>query len=113
MVQRRPYPSRSGFFGVLMLLSVSGCATTPSPEAARVRIVQDATQVSGCQLLGEVKGSSLAPLVGVVGHTMDNARTEMRDKAVAQGGNVVLITQNNANTYGTWLYGEAYRCPPQ
>ena len=37
----------------------------------------------------------------------------MRDKAVAQGGNVVLITQNNANPYGTWLYGEAYRCPPQ
>ena len=56
MVQRRPYPSRSGFFGVLLLLSVSGCATTPSPEAARVRVVQDATQVSGCQLLGGGEG---------------------------------------------------------
>lgn len=111
MVQRRPYPSRRGFFGVLMLLSVSGCATTPTPEAAQVRLVNEVSQVAACRRLGEVRGRSTAPMIGWTAHTIDNARTKLREGAVKQGGNTVLVTQSAPDVYGTSMYGDAYACP--
>ena len=113
MVQRRPYPSRSGFFGVLMLSEREWLCHNAVPGSGA------SAHCAGCHAGEWVSAPRRGE--GVIARAVGGRRWAYdgqcpdgdADKAVAQGGNVVLVTQNNANTYGTWLYGEAYRCPPQ
>jgi uncharacterized protein DUF4156 len=82
----------------------------PTPAARTVRLVEDRSVVATCRLIADVKGGQYAPVVGAVAHTIDNARTQLREDAARQGANVVVITQRVENAYGTWMYGEAYAC---
>lgn len=108
--------SRWADWAVLVVLPClclsAGCTMTSTPEAAQVRLVNELSQVAACRRLGEVRGRSTAPMIGWTAHTIDNARTKLRDGAVKQGGNTVLVTQSAPDVYGTSMYGDAYACPP-
>ena len=94
-----------------LLVAGVGCATLQlTPEARGVRIVRDQSLVADCRLIDEVNGGQYAPVIGAVEHTIENARTLIREDAARKGGNVVLVTERTANVYGTWLHGEAYAC---
>ena len=94
--------------------TLGGCVTMePTPEARAVRLVQEQSFVATCRWVAEVKGGQYAPVIGAVAHTIENARTLMREEAAQRGANVVLVTQRTESVYGTWMYGEAYACPGQ
>ena len=98
--------------GLGVAATLVGCVTLePRPEARAVRLVQDRSLVAGCRWVAEVKGGQYAPFIGAVAHTLDNARTRLKEATAEVGGSVVLVTQHDANPWGTWMYGEAYRCP--
>jgi hypothetical protein len=59
----------------LMTLVLAGCASSEQP--VRVRVVEDANLVRGCQVLGTVS---------------DNDLGDLQEKAARLGGNVVLMT---------------------
>lgn len=88
-------------------LAVSGCATRQSQQAAEV-LTADERMVDGCQLLGEVDGSSgwggVAASKG-----MNNARNEAREKAARLGATHV-VWMNMAGGYTPYAVGRAYRC---
>ena len=65
----------------LLAAAAGGCASgskaVSSTDAARVRVVNDASQVQGCQVLGTVA---------------DNDFEDLQRKAAKVGGNVALMT---------------------
>ncbi len=94
----------------LMSVLLAGCAPTSNEEraqAARVRIVNNADAVRGCQAIGSVT---------------DDDMQDLQKKAARLGGNVALVTLQSQGargafgTYGggfrvrTYTTAEVYRC---
>jgi hypothetical protein len=95
-------------FCLLLLLSIiSGCATSRSIEASKIREADIAT-VSGCKYLGEVHGSSgwgnLAASVG-----MANAKNEAWEKAAELGATHIVWNQIVGGSSPS-VSGKAYHC---
>jgi hypothetical protein len=92
---------------VLFVMSLSGCATTPSVEAAKVADA-DESSVVDCRFVGEVQGSSgwgnLAASTG-----MENAKNEAREKA-AKLGATNIVWQSVSGGYSPYATGRAYAC---
>ena len=88
-----------------LLAAVScGCASGSKPvssaDAARVRVVNDPTQVRGCQVLGTVA---------------DNDFEDLQRKAAKVGGNVALMTPDRKAKGGyfgmqDYMTADVYRC---
>ena len=84
------------------------------PEATSIELVTG--QPEGCQPLGDVIGS--ASVEGDKEQAMQEARSDVRNKAVALGAtHVVLQSTSNEKKGGVWgaryeitLSGVAYRC---
>lgn len=104
-----------------------GCAATPPvPGSERVRIT---TTEPGkeCKFLGDVTGNQGNFLTGGVTSNENletGARNNLKNKAVAMGGNVVLMLTQRAGQTGSYgqyggsntqtnvtLSGNVYRCP--
>ena len=96
-----------GWFGFLVVFFFSGCATTPSTPAQRVKI-SDPAGVSGCKMVADVHGSSgwgnLAASTG-----MQNAKNEALEQAASAGATHIVWT-NVAGGYSPFATGKAYRC---
>ncbi|MCI0557757.1 MAG: DUF4156 domain-containing protein [Nitrososphaera sp.] len=94
-------------FASSLALSSSGCATTPSPAAARIQPADQSTVV-GCTFVGDVSGSSgwgnIAASQG-----MQNAKNEGLEQASAMGATHVVWV-NIAGGYSPYANGKAYRC---
>ena len=73
-------------------------AVAPVPGAEKVRLTRNASEVSTCSAVGNIRVSSSG----------SNARTEFRNVVVGFGGNIGLVTSGP-----TWapVEGFAYRCP--
>jgi hypothetical protein len=81
---------------------VSACVTL-APGAEKVRITKDASDVSGCTAVGSVN-----TLGGPQGPSqIADSSTELRNQALAFGGNVVFVTSSTLNVPNE---GVAYRC---
>jgi len=83
----------------LFALSVAGCAST-SPPPAGVLVVDDASRVSGCRVLGTVA---------------DNQLDDLQKKAAKLGGNVALMTPQRTSKGGyfglqDYMTADVYRC---
>lgn len=83
----------------MMLLVLVGCASS-SNEAGRVRVVNDATLVRGCQVIGTVA---------------DNELEDLQKKAARLGGNVALLTPQRVSKGGyfglqDYMTADVYRC---
>ena len=73
-------------------------AVAPVPGAEKVRLTRNASEVSTCSAVGNVRVNSSG----------SNARTEFRNMVVGLGGNIGLVANGP-----TWepVEGVAYRCP--
>jgi len=73
-------------------------AVAPAPGADKVRLTRNASEVSACSAVGNVR----------VNASGSSARTEFRNIVVGFGGNIGLVTSGP-----TWapVDGIAYRCP--
>ncbi len=90
--------TRSGALTWLAALVLAGCAS--SDDLARVRVVNDAGLVHGCQILGTVA---------------DNELEDLQKKAARIGGNVVLMTPKRVTKGGyfglqDYMTADVYRC---
>jgi hypothetical protein len=89
-------------FITVCVIFVSACVT-PAPGAEKVRITKDASDVSGCAAVGSVN-----TLSGPQGPSqIADSSTELRNQALAFGGNVVFVTSSTLNVPNE---GVAYRC---
>ena len=92
---------------VALALTLSSCATTPSPQASRV-LDADEKMVGSCTFLAQVQGSSgwgnAAASVG-----MENARTEAREKAAKLGASHIVWAAISGG-YAPYVSGRAYKC---
>ena len=90
----------------LLAAAAGGCASggskaVSSTDASRVRVVNDASQVRGCQVLGTVA---------------DNDFEDLQRKAAKAGGNVALMTPERKAKGGyfglqDYMTADVYRCP--
>jgi hypothetical protein len=73
-------------------------AVAPAPGAEKVRVTRNASEVSTCSAVGNIRVNSSG----------SNARTEFRNGVVSFGGNAGLVTSGPM-----WapVEGIAYRCP--
>lgn len=96
-----------GCCGSLIAFLFTGCATTLSTSAQRVK-TSDPSEVSGCKLVADVHGSSgwgnLAASTG-----MQNAKNEALEQAASAGATHIVWT-NVAGGYSPFATGNAYRC---
>jgi LDH2 family malate/lactate/ureidoglycolate dehydrogenase len=94
-------------FSIVIILMVSGCATTLTPSAARI-MDADMKVTENCQFVGDVHGSSgwgnLAASTG-----MENAKNEAKEKAAAMGATHIVWT-GMAGGYSPYASGKAYLC---
>ena len=99
--------NKIAFILIMLSLIVSGCATSRSVGASRIREA-DSTTVSGCKYLGDVHGSSgwgnLAASVG-----MENAKNEAWERASELGATHIVWNQISGG-YSPYVSGKAYYC---
>jgi curli biogenesis system outer membrane secretion channel CsgG len=86
---------------VALTVALSSCvvvAVAPVPGSETVRVTRNASEVSTCSAVGNIK----------VNASGSNARTEFRNAVVGFGGTAGLVTIGPA-----WepVGGIAYRCP--
>ena len=87
-----------------VLLCLSGCATTPSQSAARVKDA-DMKMIENCQFLGDVHGTSgVGALFASVG--IENAKNEAREKAASMGA-THIVWSSIAGGEGPYVSGKA------
>jgi len=98
------------FVFLILTIFLFSCATTPSPQASRIREASSA-QVQRCEFLGNVKGSSgLSGIFREAGY--ENALNELYDNAAKLGATHVVVQHKDANYWasGQYLRGEAFKC---
>lgn len=95
-----------------LAVTLAGCVYTKlHPGADAVRVTANSAAVEGCELLGEVKGADfLNGGIGGKSAGQENTDRRLKNKALALGGNVVHIRDEESNYYGTTARGEVYRC---
>ena len=85
---------------VALAVGLASCvvAVTPVPGSEKVRLTRNASEVSTCSVVGNIR----------VNASGSNARTEFRNMVVGFGGNIGLVTSGP-----TWapVEGFSYRCP--
>jgi len=101
---------------LLLLLFLVGCNATNTlePSASKVRIYNKIENKTTCKYLGEVIGSEgvLYNFLFISNHDLTmGARSDLRNKAHALGGNVIEI-ENNPVAYqtSTVFVGNVYEC---
>jgi hypothetical protein len=85
---------------VALAVGLMSCvvAVAPVPGAEKIRLTRNASEVSTCTAVGNIRVTASG----------SNARTEFRNMVVGFGGNIGVVTNGP-----TWepVEGIAYRCP--
>lgn len=86
------------------------CAESAFADTAEVALVGDASEVQGCQRIGEVEASSL--LTGVMA-SQGRKRTvaTLKARATELGATHVQVLSSNSSYASNNMLGVAYRCP--
>jgi hypothetical protein len=87
--------------GAALLLQLSCAATAPAPTEEKVRITENANDVTGCQVLGpvEAKGPYKVP---------DEWKIQFRDQGLQLGADTVVL--KDFSLLAQRFSGMAYRC---
>ena len=110
-----------------LILSLVGCAATPLVSGSHIVRITNTEPGKECKFLGDVTGNQGDLLTGAWTSNKNletGARNDLKNKAFALGGNlVVILTQRAGSTGSTWdgtggsnqtnvtLSGNVYRCP--
>jgi len=93
--------------GVGLALAVLAPSTAGADDVA---LVAEASQVSGCERLGEVSsGSSLGGLLAGAGHR--RSLEKLKRRAAALGATHLHLLKSDTGMMGSVQMGVAYRCP--
>ena len=112
---------------IFLAVVVAGCAAVPlNPSAERVRLTHSEPGKE-CKFLGDVTGNQGNSFSGAWTSNENletGARNDIKNKAVAMGGNVVAILTHRAGQTGSYgqyggssqqtnvvLTGNVYSCP--
>lgn len=103
------------WFGVISLLAIFavmlpllGCATTLTPEAAKIQEA-DEEMVKGCKFLGSMTGkSSLGIALPETGEA--NAKADLLKKAAVKGVTHVIWKEVWFNGWGWRVNARTYKC---
>src|SRR5882672_3288707 len=101
---------RSYVLLTVMALGLYGCSTTLSDRASRLRWVDQAQQVSGCEFLGIVDGSSTQSGIANISTGRNNARNEALEHAASRGATHIHWMSNDESFSGIHITAEAYKC---
>lgn len=101
---------KSTFAAVTAATAIAAPALAADPT---VELVNDASQVAGCERLAEVKGSSAWGGV-VTNMAYNRALSQLKEKAAKAGASHVLLLNVSSGYTGSNMLGVAYRCvrPP-
>jgi hypothetical protein len=94
------------FAVALVLGSVLPACVSLAPGADKVRITKDASDVSTCTAVGNIK----VPRNSQGNVDIANAEAQFRNQTVGLGGNTGFVTYG---PLGVPVEGVAYRCPNQ
>jgi hypothetical protein len=105
---------------------LAGCAATPLQPGAEIVRVTNVEPGSECEFLGDITGNQGNSFTGpfISNENLDTgARHDLKNKAAALGGNLVVLLTQRAGQTGTLgeigsieqtnvtLSGNVYRCP--
>ena len=97
-------------FLMFATILTSGCVTTLSNKGSLVRVTNQSNDVKNCKFLGQITSSSSWGGFAATGLGFQSAMNELKNKAAANGANI-LLTQVVSNTMGgTTMIGDAYYC---
>ena len=88
---------------VAAALSLAACVSL-APGADKVRLTKNASDVSSCSAVGNVK----VPVASTGTVDIANASTQFRNQVVGLGGNTGFVTYGPVDVPSE---GVAYRCP--
>lgn len=92
------------------LLLILAAATVAAP-ADQVVLVGDASEIQGCERLGEVQASSL--LTGMLANQgRKRTLSQIKERAAALGATHVQVLSSNFGYASNNMLGVAYRCTP-
>lgn len=97
---------KSTFAAVTAATAIASPALAADPT---VELVNDASQVAGCERLAEVKGSSAWGGV-VTNMAYNRALSQLKERASKAGGSHVLLLNVSSGPMGSNMLGVAYRC---
>jgi len=95
--------TRSLSAAIMFVIVLSACVAL-APGADKVRITKDASDVSACSAVGNVR----LPRDANGNVDIYNADAEFRNQTVGLGGNTAFVTQSGVFAP---VEGIAYRCP--
>ena len=97
----------------LLALTLSGCATALTHEAARITQVNDSerSQVKDCKTMGEVMGTSSYGGFFMQEAGKNYAKNQAMNEAANMGATHVVWTTAQGGFFGGSAYGVAYKCP--
>jgi hypothetical protein len=104
---------------MLAAMAICGCAKSIKPDAEPILIVAHGPD-SKCAQIGDVEGHQGNWLTGKFTSDADletGARNDLKNNALAKGGNVILVTVPPAAQKGlignqsVSFSGKAYKCP--
>lgn len=85
-------------------------ATSATAADAAIELVNEASAVSNCERLAEVRGSSAWGGI-VTNMAYNRALSQMKERAAKAGGTHVLLMNVSSGYSGSNMLGVAYRCP--
>lgn len=93
------------------ILGLALLAWQPAAAAAPdIALVNEASSLTGCERLSEIKGSSSWGGV-FAAKSYDWALSKLKERAAALGGTHVLLLNATSGYTGSNMLGVAYRCP--
>lgn len=100
-------------YRLLSAAAMAACTISASQalaEDVNISLVNEASQVAGCERLAEVRGRSNWGGV-FASKSYDWALGQMKERAVALGATHVLLLNATNGYTGSNMLGVAYRCP--
>jgi hypothetical protein len=107
--------------------TLAGCAATPLQPGAEIVRVTNTEPGSECEFLGDITGNQGNSFIGpfITNESLETgARHDLKNKAAALGGNLVVLLTHRAGQSGGWsnaggsveqtnvtLSGNVYHCP--
>lgn len=96
--------------GIIAAIAIALSPGSALADTAEVALVGDASEVQGCQRLGEVEASSV--LTGVMA-SKGRKRTiaTLKERAAELGATHIQVLSSNFSYASNNMLGVAYRCP--
>jgi S1-C subfamily serine protease len=98
------------FMLAIVGVAAAACASTLSEKASRIRWAEAPQDVTGCESLGMVEGTSTQTGAANISTGRNNARNEALERAASRGATHVRWLENQEAFMGLHITAEAFSC---